>query len=113
MMKYKIVIADTARADLISIVDGISELIGEIDGALEFIDKLKRHCEMLEDFPYGGCVPSDEEIAARGFRFLIYGTYLIFYTVAEDKGEVRIISVFNSKRDYTLVLKEYSERLKE
>lgn len=53
-----------------------------------------------------GSVPNDRTLASSEYRFLVHKEYLIFYSLDESNGKVYVNAVFNSKKDYTRVLKK-------
>lgn len=59
------------------------------------LDRIDVICKMLAENPHGG--PRREDLA-RGLRFYPVGSYLIFYTVADDG--ITVVRVLHGARDY-------------
>lgn len=106
-MSYTVNITETAKCDLRDIAVNIAQAACDINTGIEFADRIERHFETLKDFPYSGSFPQDDEIRARGYRFLIYEDYLVFYTVNEQSKSVYIVAAFNAKKDYIRVMRNF------
>ncbi len=104
-MSYKIEFTQTAKEDLRKIALYIVEESKEISIALQFVEELQNGVEQLKRFPLSGAYPKDRVLRSFGYRFLVHKDYLTFYTVDEEKKVVYIEAVFNSKKDYTRVLR--------
>ena len=107
-MIYSINVTETAKCDLREIAVGIAKAACDIAVGLNFVNRIERHFMTLKDFPYAGSFPQDDIIRARGYRFLVYDDYLVFYTVNEQLQTVYIDAVFNAKADYTRVMRNIS-----
>ncbi len=66
------------------------------------MNNIERKLARLEKFPALGGVPSDPDLAAVGYRFLIIGNYLIFYTL--ESRSVLIHRILHGVRDYRQLL---------
>lgn len=104
-MKYTLNITDTAKSDLREITLYIAEQSQSKDIALNFLDGLLKQCNYLKDFPQSGAYPKDYVLKNLGYRYLVHGEYLVFYTVDDGEQTVNVVAVFNSKKDYMRVLK--------
>lgn len=109
-MSYTIQVTDTARCDLKNIAVRIAEAACDLSIGLNFVDRIEKHFQTLEAYPYTGSFPQDDEIRAHGYRFLIYEDYLVFYTVNEQAKTVYIVAAFNAKEDYTRVMRNFMRR---
>ncbi len=105
-MSYSVQFTLTAKNDLKDIARYILEEYKEINIALKFVNELQAQVEQLEKFPFSGATPNDRILCSFGYRFLVHKGYLIFYTVDEEEKTVYIEAVFNSKKDYTRVLRK-------
>lgn len=108
-MIYSINVTETAKCDLREIAVNIAKVACDVNIGLDFVNRIERHFMTLKDFPYAGSFPQDDVIRARGYRFLIYEDYLVFYTVNEQSKIVYIDAVFNAKADYTRVMRNFIE----
>ena len=104
-MKYKVIIIESAKRDLKEIVDYIIDASCDINTAKKFAEKLKEKCLSLELFPNVGSLSKDHILKTRGFRFVSYKNYLIYYLVDEEDKKVHVVSIFSSKRDRMYVIK--------
>src|SRR6266498_6144787 len=66
------------------------------------MNNIERKLARLEKFPELGGVPSDPDLAAVGYRFLVIGNYLIFYTL--EPRSVLIHRILHGARDYRQLL---------
>ena len=104
-MKYSLNITDTAKSDLREIAIYIAEQSQSKDVALKFLDELLACCNRLIDFPQSGAYPKDYVLKNLGYRYLVHGDYLVFYTLDDNAYIANIVAIFNSKKDYMRVLK--------
>ncbi len=65
--------------------------------AISFIDQIKEKIELLLDFPGLG-VSCQSKGIPQEYRVMIFGAYLIFYSVVEE--DILILSIINAAEDY-------------
>lgn len=106
-MNYIVRLTDTAQQDLREIVYWIVNQSKDKEIAKHFVGELMETCKKLDTFPNLGAFPKDRIIRSAGYRFIIHKDYLIFYLVNEEKKQVNIMAIFNSKKDYMRVMKKY------
>ncbi len=106
-MKYKVIIAETAKQDLKDISFWIAYKSRDVNIAKKFINELREHIRKLNMFPQSGAIPDDPVIRSAGFRFIVHKNYLIFYSIEETEKAVRIMAVFNSRQDYMRVISKF------
>lgn len=106
-MSYQVVLTDTAVQDLRDIAFWIADRSKDRELAKRFVLALRKECGRLEDFPNAGAIPRDRVLKSAGYRFLVYKDYLIFYTVDEEKRCVYVMAVFNAKKDYMRVMRNF------
>ena len=70
--------------------------------AAKLLNKIEAKLAQLEKFPELGGIPSDPDLATVGYRFLVAGNYLIFYTL--EPGAVIIHRILHGARDYRQLL---------
>lgn len=100
-MKYKIIRTDKADEQLRSIIFYIADDSGSIDNiALNYLDKIERAINHLEEFPMSGGVPRYSILRKQGYRILIVERHLIFYKVDGDREEVVIYAIVDGRREY-------------
>ena len=49
----------------------------------------------------------DRILKSVGYRFMVHKEYLIFYLVDEEEKQVNIMAIFNSKKEYMRVMKNF------
>ena len=99
-MAYKVKIYPDARQDLSDIVDYLNTLSQE--AALKYYDLLTEEILSLREMPERCPRPRDLALAAKGYRYLIVGNYLVFYVVSGDTVQIR--RILYGRRDYKLLL---------
>lgn len=99
-MKYKIIRTDKADEQLREIIFYIAEDSGNVDIALNYLDKIEKTINSLEDFPMSGSVPRYSILKKQGYRVLIVERHLVFYKVDDDKRIVTIYAIVDGRREY-------------
>lgn len=99
-MKYKIIRTDKADEQLRDIIFYIADDSGSMDIALNYLDKIERAINRLEEFPMSGSVPRYSILRKQGYRVLIVERHLIFYKVDGDREEVVIYAIVDGRREY-------------
>lgn len=102
-MKNRIHYSDLAQGDMDDIWDYIVAELQNPVAAGKVIDRIMETVDTLESFALAGTpVPSADP--ARDFRYLVSGSYMIFYHIRA--AEVYIDRVLYGRRDYLRVLFE-------
>ena len=100
MASYKVRIYPAAKQDLEDIVEYLNTLSKE--AALRYYDRLVEEIACLSEMPERNPKPRDLALAAKGYRFLVVGNYLVFYVVAGDTVQIR--RILYGRRDYKQIL---------
>lgn len=103
-MKYKIIKTEKADEQLRDIIFYIADDSGNIDMALDYLEKIKKAIEQLEGFPMSGSVPRYSILRKQGYRVLIVERHLIFYKVNSDDNIVTIYAVVDGRQEYRNLL---------
>ncbi len=98
-MKYKLLKTDKAQQQLIEIALFISVNDG-LDNALKYLGKIENTLMRLEDFPESGAFPYYSILKKQGFRVIKLDRHLAFYKINEDKHQVIIYAIVDSRREY-------------
>ena len=109
-MSFKVKFTDTAKEDLRNIATYIAEYSGDRNTAIRFVNELRETTKILLDFPESGAIPEDRIMKNSDYRFLVHGEYLIFYYYMPQDNTSYILSVFNSKRDYSRVMRKFVKK---
>ena len=100
MEQYEIRIFPTAKQDLLDVIDYLNTL--SRDSALKCYDRLVSEIASLSTMPERCPRPRDLALAAKGFRYLVVGNYLLFYVVAGNTVQIR--RILYARRDYKKLL---------
>ena len=100
MEQYEIRIFPTAKQDLLDVIDYLNTL--SRDSALKCYDRLVREIASLSTMPERCPRPRDLALAAKGYRYLVVGNYLVFYVVAGNTVQIR--RILYARRDYKKLL---------
>ena len=101
-MKFKLLYSPEALKDLEDIRNYIEYELLELEIAIDIIDRIFDKVQSLEQFPDMGAMLSSVAECDTDHRFLISGSYMIFYR--HDDKNVYIDRVLYGKRDYIRVL---------
>lgn len=99
-MKYSIHRTEKADNQLREIIFYIADDSGSVDIALNYLEKIEKAINRLEDFPYSGSQPKYAILRKQGYRVLIVERHLIFYKVHEADKVVMIYAVVDGRREY-------------
>lgn len=99
-MKYKIITTEKADEQLREIIFYIADDSGSVDIALNYLNKIEKAINKLEDFPMSGSVPRYSILRKQGYRVLIVEKHLVFYKVNENEKTVMVYAVVDGRREY-------------
>ena len=105
----KLIVSPMARADMREIGDYISQKLRNPDAALRMIRRFREAMSPLRKFPESGAPLLAAGKQSAPYRYLVCGSYLIFYHVADS--DVHIDRVLYGRRDYMAIL--FSDQLEE
>lgn len=97
---YRIRYTPLAFEDLDEIDDYISITLANPGAALALMDEIDISVSRLKRYPFIGSKVEDVCLAAKGYRKLVVGNYLIFHLVNEVQREVVIMRVIHGAREY-------------
>jgi toxin ParE1/3/4 len=101
---YEIVRTDKADEDLRDIIYFIAEDSGNIEIAINYLDKLEKAIKRLAQYPYIGVVPKYKTLRIQNYRVLIVEKHLVFYKVNETTKKLTIYRVLSGKQQYINML---------
>lgn len=99
-MKYKILRTDKAEEQLREIIFYIADGSGNVDIALDYLDKMGTAINRLQDFPESGSVPRYSILKKQGYRAIIVERHLIFYKFNKEEKTVIICAIVDGRREY-------------
>lgn len=97
-MKYEIVRTDKFEEQLRDSIFYIANDSGDIDIALNYLDKIENAVIMLEDCLYSGSTPRYSVLRKQGYKVLIVERHLIFYKVVGER--VILYAIVDGRREY-------------
>ena len=89
MDNYKVKIYPSAKRDLLDVIRYLNQLSPK--AALDYYDKLTEEIAGLSQMPLRCPVARDEALAARGYRYLLVGSYVVLYVVVGETVQIRRI----------------------
>ncbi len=98
----KLHISPEAQNDLRDIREYITSELENPTAALNTVTHIVKAIRRLSDFPDSGAPLSSVVDMPNHYRFLVSGSYLIFYR--HEGGSVYVVRVLYGKRDYTKIL---------
>lgn len=98
--RYEVRLLPVAEEDLDEILGYIA--LDDVDAAFKLADRIEANLEKLSSFPKLGRVPRDSDLRGAGYRYVITGEWLVFYTV--DKRTVFVHRILHGRRDYKELL---------
>ena len=104
-MQYKLIRTDKAEEQLCKIIFYIADDSGDVDIALNYLEKIETAINRLSNFPLSGSIPRYSILRKQGYRVPIVERHLIFYKVNEEEKEVIIYAVVDGKREYRNLIK--------
>lgn len=99
-MKYKILRTDKAEEQLRKIIFYIADDSGDVNIALNYLDKIEVSINRLQEFPWSGSVPRYSILKKQGYRVIIVERHLVFYKVNEADRLVIIYAIVDGRREY-------------
>lgn len=100
MEQYEVRIFPSAQQDLLDVIDYLNTLSKEV--ALNYYDRLTNEISSLRIMPERCPRPRDLALAAKGYRYLAVGNYLVFYVVVGNIVQIR--RILYARRDYKHLL---------
>ena len=95
-------VSPEARNDLLDIKEYISLELNNPTAALNMVSSITKAISTLVDFPDMGTPLSSKVDILTNYRFLVCGSYLVFYR--HEEGAVNIVRVLYGRRDYMKIL---------
>jgi toxin ParE1/3/4 len=99
-MKYQILRTDKADEQLREIIFYIADVSGNVDVALEYLDKIETAVNRLQEFPESGSIPRYSILKKQGYRVLITERHLVFYKINDVDNTVVIYAIVDGRREY-------------
>jgi toxin ParE1/3/4 len=105
-MAFRVNYSEQAYDDLNSIIEYISNELHNAQAAERFFLEVYEKIKLLQEMPYLYPLCRDENLSARGCRFVAIGNYLMFYIADSGNSVVTIIRILYSRRNITAIFEE-------
>lgn len=103
-MRYMILRTDKAEDQLRDLIFYIADNSGDIQSALDYLEKLESAINRLKEFPESGNLPRYSILKKQGYRVLIVEKHLIFYKIQNEQQVVIIYAIIDGRREYQNLL---------
>lgn len=102
MPNKRIIVSETAYADLDETLSYIASDLHSPGAAGKLIDRIFDSMERLDEFPLIGSAADNDILNAKGYRLLPVDNFIVFYI---PKGEeVHIVRIIYGRRDWETIL---------
>lgn len=99
-MKYNIFRTDKADEQLRNIMFYIVEESGSKEVALNYLNKIEKAINRLQEFPLSGSVSRYAILRKQGYRVLIVERHMVFYKIDEINARVVIYAIVDGRQEY-------------
>ena len=99
-MTYKILRTDKAEEQLREIIFYIADDSGNVEIALEYLEKIETAINRPQEFPESGSIPRYSILKKQGYRVVIVERHLVFYKINEVDKLVIIYAILDGRREY-------------
>lgn len=103
-MAYRLDFSKAFKSELSDVVGYIISDFSNPPAAQKLAKKVREALERIEENPYLYPLYHNDAIAAKGYRYIVIGSYLLFYTVDEDKKIVNVARFIYGKREVEKLL---------
>ena len=104
MERYDVRHSDPAIEDLSDILRHFIEVKKEPQTALSLLDAIDEKVGSLSAMPHRCPLVRDEFLRSLGYRLLVVGNYIAFFTIDESQRVVNIERVLYARRDWQNIL---------
>ena len=93
--RHQVRLLPVAEEDVEEIVGYVA--LDDAEAASKLADRIEANLERLSSFPELGRVPRDGDLREAGYRYVIIGEWLAFYTI--EKRTVFVHRILHGRRD--------------
>lgn len=101
---YKLVVTELADGDLGNIVSYIAGQLANPTAASRFLEEVERCYSNLKRSPLMYELSRDGRLASKGYRKVIFGSYIMLYMVNDAEKTVIVHRFFYGPSDYTKLI---------
>lgn len=102
---YQIIRTEKADNQLRDLLYYIADDSGDVQIALNYLNRLEKTIMRLSDFPDSGSVPRYAILRKQGFRVLIAEKNLVFYKSDHHRKQVIIYAIVDGRQEYLNLIK--------
>ena len=99
-MSYTVLRTDRFSDQLNDIIFYIADDTGDVDMALNVLDRIEEAVLRLADFPDRGSLPRYTILRRQGYRVLIVMRWLVFYKVDQANQTVVLYAIADQRQEY-------------
>ncbi|MCI1665971.1 MAG: type II toxin-antitoxin system RelE/ParE family toxin [Atopobiaceae bacterium] len=99
-MAFEVVWTPNAREELTGVIDYIADDLAAPTAAARLLDDIMSRVDDVAGLPKCCPLSAEDRLAERGFRKIVVGSFLIFYSVDETMGRIVIHDFLNGRRSY-------------
>ena len=103
-IKYKIIIENFAKKDILSIYNYISNILGNIIAADRLMNKINEKFNEIAVFPKSTPLLNNEYVNKDNIRKLIIENYIAFYEINEERHEIIILRILHCTMNYINII---------
>ena len=103
-MIYKIKQTDIFNDQLNSIIFYIADDSGDVDVALNILNRIEEDIMKLQEFPERGIQPHYTILRRQGYRILITMRWLVFYKTDHTNNTVMLYAITDQKQEYISII---------
>lgn len=97
--KYNIIFTEMAKSDLIEIYNYIFAVLEEPQIASKLMRRIEKKIFQLSEEPYK-CMEIHINNKNKAYRRLVVENYVVLYRVVDEKNQIIIFHIFNSRKNY-------------
>lgn len=97
-MACRAVILESAAREYEQVVSYLADVLGSPGAAASFMDEFDRQLSLVRESPEMHALSRMPELAARGYRAMLVGSYVALYKA--DGDAVVVAHVFHQSQDY-------------
>jgi plasmid stabilization system protein ParE len=104
MEDYKVELTEHAEDDLRTIIRYISVQLSAPTTALKMIETIEKALGGLSVMPQSQPLVQDDRLASMGYRKLVIGNHIAFFSIDERKKIVDVERILYARRDWIRIL---------
>ena len=103
-MAFRVKFSEQSSTDIDRIVGYISDELSSPKAAQRFFMGVSGKIELLRANPYLFPLYHDKRLSAKGYRFAVIGSYLLFYVIDAGNSAVNIVRIIYGRRNIPVII---------